>query len=575
VFVVPGFGSCLNKTIFLNTPTETRTRNSVLVLIPPLHNFSLVYLVSVTLNMDSDDEPMSAFEALLDPHERQSREDVERAKRVSKILSEPATEISQRMHSIQDQDHDNLLTFGGIVAGMSKQSRTSRRESRGYVSRSAKSLAPNTMNAPLRVIDNLTNSTLRPPTPDNITQPVSSHYVSHTRHSAGLSPAHVQESVLSRRSKRIVSRRHTSQRSRRHSMAQNDPIINQSPDSSLGISTSTPLKNERLTKRQEQIVQDTIRNYIPKSMHGIVLQDIQHQINELDERGYVPNGNPPKPNSDQTLDEQQIYLYQQQVKRDREEYKNKVSYLINFTALGLSWFCQSMDFDWIRMKYLPAMVRTSIQNGEFDGCLMGMSGYLRGTVFENPLFSTMLKFVEKVGQAHQKQSSEENKKLAKRRKEKQQQSLETLANLQSFRQSHIPSHTKESDYTSKTTSNTDYTLVQAHKPPPQVLRSHLLDTTQNTDNAQNKAPTQDGIVTHSQNIQQSHSITNNTSVPDTKVNHTQKRGFPVMNSLKIPTQYSDTLRSVGDTIAATQHTNASQSIIDQENQKFNELTGNI
>lgn len=531
--------------------------------------------------MESDDEPMSAFEALLDPHERQSQEDVERAKRVSKILSEPATEISQHMHSMRDPSNEDVIAFGSIVAGMSTQSRKSRNESRGYTSRSAKSLAPNSTNAPLRSINRMVRSSTHP---ERTSPNVGKHYLPHAQHSEGMSSIRVRESSrlgspISRRSTHKVSKRHASRYSRRLSVSQTNHRTNQSPTSSLGISTDTPPNNERLTKRQEKVVQDTIRNYIPKSMHGIVLQDIQHQINDLDERGYAPNDNSSKRNSSPTLDEQQIYLYQQQVKRDRDEYKNKVSYLINFSALGLSWFCQSMDFDWIRMKYLPAMVRTSIQNGEFDGCLMGMSGYLRGTVFENPLFSTMLKFVEKVGQAHQKQSAEEDKKLAKRRQEKHQKSLETLANLQSFRHSHIPSHTTDSNHDNETTKPTDYTLVQATTPLRQVHRSSLLDTSQAKGRPQNHSEhqTASGVANHSPTGAQHNDNNNNNNTPkgDTKTTPVQRRAFPAMNNLKIPTQYSDALRSVGDTIAATQQTNDSQHRINKENQEFDDLTNNI
>jgi hypothetical protein len=179
------------------------------------------------------------------------------------------------------------------------------------------------------------------------------------------------------------------------------------------------------------VVLDTIRDYCPEAMHNMVYEDIISQMEQLNDKGYKLPKDYDKRKHD--LSENEIRLYEQQVKRDKHRDQKKMSYMINFSALGLSWFCQCMNFDWIKTKHLPELIRDGLKDGEFDDCLEGVGMYLRGTVFDNPVFSTVLKFVEKIGESHHMEMDDEQEKLEKEEERRDYRNASALHSLNKFR----------------------------------------------------------------------------------------------------------------------------------------------
>jgi hypothetical protein len=187
-----------------------------------------------------------------------------------------------------------------------------------------------------------------------------------------------------------------------------------------------------LNSLQKKMVLNTIRDYCPDNMHNVVYEDLMSQMELLDKKGYkLPKGYDKRKHD---LSENEIRLYEQQLQRDKSRDQKKMSYMINFSALGLSWFCQCISVDWIKTKHLPEIIRNALEDGEFDDCLEGIGMYLRGTVFDNPVFSTILKFVEKIGEAHHMEMEEEQDKLEEAEERKEIRHADALRQLNKFRQ---------------------------------------------------------------------------------------------------------------------------------------------
>jgi len=175
----------------------------------------------------------------------------------------------------------------------------------------------------------------------------------------------------------------------------------------------------------------TIREYIPENMYDTVYQDLLTQMDQLDKKGYkLPKGYDKHKHD---ISDNEIRLYEQQLQRDKGRDQKKMSYMINFSALGLSWFCQCIQVDWIKTKHLPEIIRTALADGEFDDCLEGIGMYLRGSVFDNPIFSTILKFVEKIGEAHHNEMEEEQEKLEAEEERKERRHAEALRSMNNIR----------------------------------------------------------------------------------------------------------------------------------------------
>jgi hypothetical protein len=220
-----------------------------------------------------------------------------------------------------------------------------------------------------------------------------------------------------------------SRRSRRRGNSQynNRYNISESDDSTSGSDDN----DRRVSDRAKKIALDTIREYCPDSMHNVVYEDIVAQMEQLDKKGYkLPKGYDKRKHD---VNENEIRLYEQQVQRDKHRDQRKMSYLINFSAQGLTWFCESMNFDWIKTRNLPRLIRDGLEEGEFDDCLEGIGMYLRGTVFDNPIFSTVLKFVEKIGEAHNEGVEAETERLEKEEERREVRNQTALRSLNKFR----------------------------------------------------------------------------------------------------------------------------------------------
>jgi hypothetical protein len=135
----------------------------------------------------------------------------------------------------------------------------------------------------------------------------------------------------------------------------------------------------------------------------VIKQDIMQGMAHVNNNSYQPTAydplkhNPPR---------NEIELYKQHVTNDRIRDKQKMSHLLNAAAFGVDWFCQSWDITSVNTKHLPDIVRTSVKDGEFDESLEGVGDFLRGTIFQHPIFISLLHFASKVGEAHNEGTAE-------------------------------------------------------------------------------------------------------------------------------------------------------------------------
>lgn len=233
--------------------------------------------------------------------------------------------------------------------------------------------------------------------------------------------------IKENRSDRSVS----STRSSRKRESKNYGISDSDSGKSSASSSSYKNRKSKLTPQQQKILMDTIRDYVPESLGTVAYEDVINRMEHLHKKGFkLPADYEGRKHN---IDENEIRLYEQQIERDKDRDKKKLSYMINFAAIGLNWFCQSMELDWIHTKYLPNTIKEAVKNGEFDDDLEGAGVYLRGTVMDNPLFSSVLKFVEKVGEANQKEIDEETERLEKEEEEREKRNAAALHKLNQFR----------------------------------------------------------------------------------------------------------------------------------------------
>lgn len=208
-----------------------------------------------------------------------------------------------------------------------------------------------------------------------------------------------------------------------------DSVVAQTRKRRLPPKSASPKKG--LSNEQRQAVMSIVKQHCPQEMYNVVLEDVFSQMEHLEKQGYNLPPNYDKQKNDLSTNE--IRLYEQQVQRDKDRDKKKMSYMINFAAMGLNGFCQCMNFDWIKTKQLPRIIRKSIKDGDFDDCLDGVGSYLRGTIFDHPVFSTVLKFVEKVSEAHQLEVEEENIKLQEEQERRAERNNAAMNSLNSMR----------------------------------------------------------------------------------------------------------------------------------------------
>jgi hypothetical protein len=248
------------------------------------------------------------------------------------------------------------------------------------------------------------------------------------------------------------------------------PVVNRGRrrPGKYGISDSDSGSNDFQTDRQlnrvqKKIVLDTIREHCPDTMHSMVYEDVIAQMEQLEKQGFkLPENYDTRRN---TIDTNEIRLYEQQVKRDKHRDLKKMAYMLNFAALGLNGFCQCMSFDWIKTKQLPKMIREGIQEGDFDDCLEGIGVYLRGTIFDNPVFSTVLKFVEKVGEAHQADLEAEQEHLEEEEDRRIYRNTTALRTMNKFRG-------QSSTFSGDATSGDDSSMPFDTPLPKSTFQSH-------------------------------------------------------------------------------------------------------
>jgi hypothetical protein len=218
---------------------------------------------------------------------------------------------------------------------------------------------------------------------------------------------------MSRQSSRSSSRRHHHHRRRQR---YDDDASSDSDSSDASISSDL-----------QRMIDRKLKEHAPDHLRHIIMDDIQQEMKHMSAKGYaLPAGYDPSKHS---LDENEIKLYQQQALRERKREQKKVTVLLGFAANGLSWFCRAMKFDWIKVKHLPSLIRDSIEEGEFEEFAEGVGESLRGTILDHPLCSTAIKFLEKVGEAHQQETEEETENLGKREETRKERSRQFVQGL--------------------------------------------------------------------------------------------------------------------------------------------------
>lgn len=163
----------------------------------------------------------------------------------------------------------------------------------------------------------------------------------------------------------------------------------------------------------------------PEAVRRILNDDLIARMKYLNERGaplpknYVPE--------DHNMDENEFRLLQQQVQKTRNADKQKMSGFLKTAAISLRWFCSSMNIQFVKLKYLPDIIKESIEDGEFDDVAEGLSEAMRGTVLDHPLYNAGIKFLEKVSEAHDR-AEEENEENWEKKENKRKNRREELLN---------------------------------------------------------------------------------------------------------------------------------------------------
>lgn len=188
---------------------------------------------------------------------------------------------------------------------------------------------------------------------------------------------------------------------------------------------------DELNALQKKIVYRTLQEYLPESVQHVAYEDVISRMEQMDKQGYkLPKGYDARKHN---LAENEIKLYEQQFMRNKSRDQKKMAHILNFSALGLSWFCKFINVDFIKTSKLPEIMRVSLEEGEWDECLDGIGTHLRGTVADNPIFSTALKFFEKIGEAHHMETEEEQDRLEEEEDRKAVKHAQHLRNLNMMR----------------------------------------------------------------------------------------------------------------------------------------------
>lgn len=172
-----------------------------------------------------------------------------------------------------------------------------------------------------------------------------------------------------------------------------------------------------ITDEHKSLIMDSIREHVPPNMHKMVFDDIVSKIKRYESKGYrLPKGYDA---SKHDLDDNEIVHYEQVVERDRDREKQKVEEMLNFTAWSINMFCKAMNVDMLKTSKLESLVSTSIKKGDFADCTEGVGEVIRGTVLDNPVLSTVLKFAKHISQAHTEELEELEDRKAKEEDEQE------------------------------------------------------------------------------------------------------------------------------------------------------------
>lgn len=247
---------------------------------------------------------------------------------------------------------------------------------------------------------------------------------------------------------------------------------------------------QELNDTQLKFLQNTLKDYCTQDLRNIVMTDLKEQLaqftqsvnNQRAEDAFMhrsqmhhePGESPSK----------EYLQYEAELAQNRLHEKKRLGSLLRFTSLGLSWFCNAMRFEAIDTRHLPAIVEKSISDGDYDDVLGNCGRYIHGTVLENPLFACGLKFIENIGQAHQRSMQE---KLASY---ENQQSLNddfvNISQLKAFRKGATAKDSKQGVFDSilnngiRNDSKTKLNMTKTPKRTGKAVetKSHMLNELQ-------------------------------------------------------------------------------------------------
>ena len=218
-----------------------------------------------------------------------------------------------------------------------------------------------------------------------------------------------------------------------------------------------------LPSHYKRIISEVLKEHTDDKMHDVVYDDVRKRIEELESQGYkAPKGYDKNKHDFAAAD---MALMDQVARRNRVRDQKKMQNLISLASMGLTWICQGFSIKWLKTEKLQDYIDESIADGEFDESSERIGMFLKGTIFENPIFNVALKFAQKAGQAHHDQLSEEQAILEEqemqRKKKQGGGSLHKLNAMRNATQSQNPSQLKQ-----PTTSGPDPPSFSV--PPPSV-----------------------------------------------------------------------------------------------------------
>lgn len=201
-----------------------------------------------------------------------------------------------------------------------------------------------------------------------------------------------------------------------------------------------------LPSHYKKIISEVLKEHTDDKMHDVVYDDVRKRIEELESQGYkAPKGYNKDKHDFAAAD---MALMDQVARRNRVRDQKKMQNLISLASMGLNWIRQGFSIKWLKTEKLQDYIDESIADGEFDESSERIGMFLKGTIFENPIFNVALKFAQKAGQAHHDQISEEQAILEEQELERKKRqtggSLHKLNAMRNATQSQNPSQLKSS-----------------------------------------------------------------------------------------------------------------------------------